>query len=149
MFFNFTWLYWCSLMFTSVICCHMAHPLIFTLPSFYHPPLVTHPPRLPPPLALSFRNPSVPLLSRFWESLAHPKSASCRGLWEPMESPWPGMQAGSHGNAGMWGVWGDKSCEPSQGEARSGGGRRGRVRRVRQKQGEQQVCEWGNRNTTP
>lgn len=33
MFFNFTWLYWCSLMFTSVICCHMAHPLLF-LPYF-------------------------------------------------------------------------------------------------------------------
>lgn len=28
------------------------------------------------------------------------------------------MQARSHGSAGMWGVGGDKSCEPSQGEGR-------------------------------
>ena len=112
------------------------------------------------PLSLSFPNPSVPLLSPcLWESVAHPKSASCRGLWEPMESPWPGMQAGSHGSAGMWGVWGDKSCEPSQGEGRDAareeragwgwGGGQGRVRRVRRKQGEQRVYEWGDSNTTP
>lgn len=114
-------------------------------------------PTLSSPLSLSFPNPSVPLLSPcLWESVAHPKSASCRGLWEPMESPWPGMQAGSHGSAGMWGVWGDKSCEPSQGEGRdagreerAGGGGQGRVRRVRRKQGEQRVYEWGDRNTTP
>lgn len=28
------------------------------------------------------------------------------------------MQARSHGSTGMWGVGGDKSCEPSQGEGR-------------------------------
>lgn len=90
-------------------------------------------------------------LSCLRESVAHPKSASCRGLWEPVESPWPGVQAGSHSNAGMWGVWGDKSCEPSQGETSdgargAGGGVQGRVR-VRPKQEEQQV--WmGIRNNT-
>lgn len=67
-------------------------------------------------LLLSFCYPSVSPFHCFQESLAHPKSASSRGLWEPMESPWPGMQAGSHSNAGMWGVWGDKSRQPSQRE---------------------------------
>lgn len=37
------------------------------------------------------------------------------------------MQARSHGSAGMWGVGGDKSCEPSQGE-RGGMQREGCVR---------------------
>lgn len=41
------------------------------------------------------------------------------------------MQARSHGSAGMWGVGGDKSCEPSQGE-------RGGMRRE-----ERGVCERG------
>lgn len=72
------------------------------------------------------------------------------------------MQARSHGSTGMWGVGGDKSCEPSQGEGRDaareerrgvggGGGQEGgwRGEGGRLKQGEQQVCEWGDRNTTP
>lgn len=41
---------------------------------------------------------------------------SSQGLWEPMESPWPRMQAGRHGNTGMWAAWADKREEPSQQE---------------------------------
>lgn len=52
------------------------------------------------------------------------------------------MQARSHGSAGMWGVGGDKSCEPSQGE-RGGKQREERgVRGVREeKRGEERRRE--------
>lgn len=41
-------------------------------------------------------------------------SLSSEGLCEPMELPWLWMQAGIHGNTGMWGAWADKSREPRQ-----------------------------------
>lgn len=43
------------------------------------------------------------------------------------------MQARSHGSAGMWGVGGDKSCEPSQGEGWD-------AERERKRKAEQGVC---------
>lgn len=60
------------------------------------------------------------------------------------------MQAGSHGNAGMWGVRGDKSREPSQREGRDGATEGG----MRKSEGEIETgraasLRMGDRNTTP
>lgn len=60
------------------------------------------------------------------------------------------MQARSHGSAGMWGVGGDKSCEPSQGERGAGCSARseGCVREREERRGEGKGGGDGNRQSS-
>lgn len=105
------------------------------------------------PLTLSFPNPSVPPLSPVSESqlptLNQQAAEDCGNPWNRRDQ---GCRQGATATLECGASEEIRAVSPARERGgmqreRSGGG--SRVRRVRRKQGEQQVCEWGNRNTTP
>lgn len=113
-------------------------------------------PTLSSPLTLSFPNPSVPFLSPFSESqlptLNQQAAEDCGNPWNRRDQ---GCRQGATATLECGASEEIRAVSPArerggmQQERSEGEGGRGRARRVRRKQGEQQVCEWGDRNTTP
>lgn len=114
-------------------------------------------PALSSPLTLSSPNPSVPLLSPVSESqlptLNQQAAEDCGNPWNRRDQ---GCRQGATATLECGASEEIRAVSPARERggmqrerSEEGGGGRGRARRVRRKQGEQQVCEWGDRNTTP
>lgn len=88
-------------------------------------------------LALFFASLSLALFLLIIFIVALFRRLSSQGLWEPMELPWPRMQAGRHSNSGMWAAWADKNGEPIQQEV----GERG-LKRESKRWEEKRVQSW-------
>lgn len=128
----------------------------FSCTPLCHPCLVSHPLCLSSPLTLYFPNPSVPLISSVSESqlptLNQQAAEDCGNPWNRRDQ---GCRQGATATLECGASEEIRAVSPARErggmlrERSEGGGGQGRVRRVRRKQGEQQVCEWRDRNTTP
>lgn len=145
----------------TIIFLFLSHALLlffFNFTFFLPPPFVIPllSPTLSSPLTLSFPNPSVPLLSPVSESqlptLNQQAAEDCGNPWNRRDQ---GCRQGATAALECGASEEIRAVSPArerggmQRERSEEGGRGWQGEGGRWKQGEQQVCEWGDRNTTP